>query len=350
MQRISKRHFLKLGAATGALALTGLPRLQAAELPKLTVNTYGGLYATAVNENFVAHYKAATGGAAEAVTDVPSAALSKIRATMPKPDYDLFVATANDTLRAIDLGLVEEIQPDKLPGLQNLMPEAYSQWGNKAISFSYGTGGFLYDTRKIANPPKTWAEFAERTAKGEFGRSVAVPSATQAGVLEAFVFPIVHAFGGTMAKPDVGFEKIAAMAPYVAKFYGDMSEVVNLMANGEISIATYVDGRSWAFVDKNPWANFIVPEKGGVFQSSQIMKVKGSPDNAWALMDAFINTEADEGFAKMIKYPMTNQAVTYPEAMAKRVTKPEDILYPPFAEIARLTPELIERWNKEIGG
>lgn len=349
MQRISKRHFLKLGVATGALALTGIPRLQAAA-PKLTVNTYGGLYATAVNENFIAHYKKATGNDAEAITDVPSAALSKIRATMPKPDYDLFVATANDTLRAIDLDLVEVIQPDKLPGLKNLMPEAYTQWGNKAVSFSYGTGGFLYDTRKIANPPKTWVEFAERTAKGEFGRNVAVPSATQAGVLEAFVFPIVHSFGGTMADPTVGVEKIAAMVPYIAKFYGDMSEVVNLMANGEITIAPYVDGRAWAFVDKNPWANFIVPEKGGVFQSSQIMKVKGSPDIAWELMDAFINTEADEGFVKVIKYPVTNQAVKYPEAMAARVTKPGDILYPPFAEIAKLTPDLIERWNKEIGG
>ncbi|CAH1667514.1 ABC transporter substrate-binding protein [Chelatococcus asaccharovorans] len=347
--QMNRRNLLKAGGALGALMLTGAGRALAAA-PKLTVNTYGGLYAKAVNENFVAHYIKQTGGEAVAVVDIPSAALSKIRATMPKPDYDLYIATANDTLRAIELGLVEEIAPADLPDLVNVPEPSYAQWGNKAVSFSYGTGGFLYDTRKIPNPPRTWVEFAERTAKGEFGRAVAIPSANQAGVLEACVFPIVHAFGGTMANPDIGFKKLAAMTPYVAKFYSDMSEVVQLMATGEIAIAIYVDGRSWAFVDQNPWANFIVPEKGGTFQSSQIMKVKNSPADAWKLMNAFINADAAKGFVAMIKYPVTNTKVVYPESMKNRVTNPKDILYPPFAEIAKNTPALIERWNKEVGG
>jgi spermidine/putrescine-binding protein len=346
---MNRRNLLKAGGALGAMALTGTGRLHAAA-PKLTVNTYGGLYATAVNENFVAHYVKATGNEAEAVVDIPSAALSKIRATMPTPDYDLFVATANDTLRAIELDLVEEISADKLPDLANVPEPSFAQWGNKAVSFSYGTGGFLYDTRKIPNPPKDWVEFAERTAKGEFGRAVAIPSAKQAGVLEACVFPIVHSFGGTVESPDAGFAKLAAMTPYIAKYYADMSEVVQLMTTGEIAIAIYVDGRSWAFVDKNPWANFVVPAKGGVFQSSQIMKVKNSPAEAWQLMNSFINTEAAEGFVATIKYPVTNTKVRYPDSMANRVTKQEDILYPPFADLAKNTSALIERWNKEIGG
>lgn len=347
--RINRRTFLE---ATGLLGLSTLAGHRAALAARsgLVVNTYGGVYATAVNANFVASYIEKTGGKAEAVVDIPSAALSKIRATMPNPDYDLFIATANDTLRAIDLDLVEEIVPAKLPDLADIPAKSYTQWGNKAVSFSYGTGGFLYDKRKIANPPKTWVEFAERTAKGEFGRSVAIPSATQAGVLEACVFPIVDAFGGTIEKPDVGFDRLAKMAPYVAKFYSDMSEVVQLMTTGEIAIAIYVDGRAWSFVDKNPWADFVVPAKGGVFQSSQIMKVKKSPDEAWGLMNAFLNAKAAEGFVATIKYPVTNTKAHYPAAMATRVTKQEDILYPPFALIAKHTPELIERWNKEIGG
>lgn len=349
MTSFSRRDLLKIGAAAGALSLFS-PIVSRAQARKLAVNTYGGLYATAVNENFVADYIAKTGGEAEAITDIPSAALSKIRATMPDAEYDLFVATSNDTLRAIELGLVEPLRPELLPDLANLPAASYEQWDNMAVSFSYGTVGFLYDTRAIKNPPKDWIDFVERTIAGEFGRTVVIPSSNQASVLEACVFPITNAFGGTIADPTAGFEKLKAMTPYISSYYSDMAEVVQLFANGEATIATYIDGRSWAFVDKNPWANFVVPAKGGVFQSSQIMKVKGSPDAAWTLMNSFIATKAAEGFVNTIKYPVTSTAVQYPPEMEGRVTRQEDILYPPFAEIAKATPSLIERWNKEIGG
>lgn len=346
---LTKRQFLKVSGAASALALVGTGATFG-QSRKLAVNTYGGLYANAVNENFVANYIATTGGQAEAITDIPSAALSKIRATMPRPEYDLFVATSNDTLRAIELDLVEPLDMSRLPGLKDVPAASYEQWQNMAVSFSYGTVGFLYDTRAIANPPKDWVEFVERTISGEFGRNVVIPSGNQASVLEACVFPITNAFGGTIADPTVGYEKIAAMTPYISGYYSDMAEVVQMLANGEATIAIYIDGRSWAFVDQNPWANFVVPAGGGVFQSSQVMKVKGSPAEAWDLMNSFIATEPAEGFVNTIKYPVTNIAVKYPDEMKGRVTKQEDILYPPFAEIAKATPALIERWNKEIGG
>ncbi len=348
MRAVTKRDFLKLSGAAGAFALSGMPAHAAG--PKVTVNTYGGLYETAVTENFIASYKAATGGDAEAVIDIPSAALSKIRATMPNPDYDLFIATPNDTIRAIELDLVEEIDPAKLGNLKDIPEVNYSQWKNQAVSFSYGIVGFLYDTRKISNPPKTWAEFADRTISGEFGRSVAIPSASQAGILEICVWPIVDAFGGTVEKPDAGFDKLRQMAPFVAKNFSDMSEVVQLMSTGEISIAIYVDGRAWSFVENNPWANFAVPEKGGIFQSSQIMKVKGTPDEAWKLLDTFLAKEPSEGFVEKILYPVTNSTVVYSPRMQARLTPAENIVYPPYFDIFKHTSALIERWNKEVGG
>lgn len=349
MRLINKRDFLKLGGAASTLALTGMPQLHAAA-PKLTVNTYGGLYETAVTDNFIASYKKATGNDAEAVIDIPSAALSKIQATQPNSDYDLFVATPIDTIRAIELDLAEELDHSRLGNLKDIPEVHYTQWGNKAVSFSYGIYGFLYDTRKITNPPKTWAEFVERTIAGEFGRTVAVHSATQAGILEGYIWPIIDAFGGTVEDPGEAFDKMRQMVPNVAKNFSDLSEVVQLMSTGEISIAPYVDGRAWSFVEQNPWANFIVPEKGGSIVSSQIIKVKNSPDDAWKLMDAFLDKEAEEGFTETILYPVTNSTVEYSPRMQARLTPTENIIYPPYFELFKHTSALIERWNKEVGG
>jgi len=346
---INKREFLKLGAGAGAMTVMGAGSLWAAG-PRLTVNTYGGVYEAAVTENFINTYKTLTGGDAQAVVDVPSAALSKIAATMPKSDYDLYVGLANDTLRAIELDLVEELSPADLPALPDLMPEAVSQWDNKAVSFSLSVCGFLYDKRKIPNPPKTWEEFATRTAAGEFGRTVSMPSASNPGVIETAIYPIADAFGGSIANPAVGFEKIAAMLPYIANFFTDLSMVVNLMSNGEISIAPYSSSRAWVFQDKNEWAGFQIPRKGAIAQSSQVMKVKNSPAESWKLMNAFIDREPAGGFAKKMNSMVPNTKVQYPESLVSRVPAQEDILYPPIREIVKNSSALIEQWNREIGG
>lgn len=349
MVHLTKREFLKLGGAAGAFAAAGVPLVHAAA-PKVMVNSYGGVYETAVRENFVAHYMKLTGNEADTAADIPSAALSKIRATMPTPDYDLFIATSNDTIRAIELDLVEEIDASKLPNL-SAVPEVYrNQWKNRAVSFSYGIIGFLYDTRKISNPPTTWVEFVERTIKGEFGRSVALPSATAAGMVETCIWPIMDAFGGSVTQPDAGFDKLREMKPYITKYTADFAEVLQLISTGEIAISPYVDGRAWTFVEQNPWANFVVPKKGGVFSSSQIMKVKNSPQEAWQLMDAFFAKEPAEGFTETILYPVTTTNVEYSDRMKARLTSMDDVRYAPSFELYEHTASLIERWNKEVGG
>jgi len=230
------------------------------------------------------------------------------------------------------------------------MPEDPSQWNNKAVSFSLSRCGFLYDSRKIPNPPQTWEEFAVRTAAGEFGKSVSLPSASNSGVIETAIYPIANAFGGSITDPGIGFEKIAAMVPYVAHFYTDLSQVVNLMSNGEIAIAPYSSSRAWVYLNQNDWAGFQIPKKGAIAQSSQIMKVKNSPPEAWKLMNSFVDKEPAGIFAKMMNSMVPNTKVQYPESLLARVPAQEDIHYPPIREIMKNSASLIERWNKEIGG
>ncbi len=348
MSDFSKRDFLRMGASLGALSMFGMQSANAQA--KLKFNTYGGVYAKAVTDNFIGNYTRKTGGSAQAVVDMPSAALAKIAATRSSPEYDLYIGLAADTLRAAEMGLVEDLLPANLPALAQQLPVATAPWGNKAVSFSISVAGFLYDSRKIPNPPKTWAEFAERTAAGAYGRSVSLPSASQASLIETVIYPINAAFGGTLDKPDEGFKRISAMVPYIASYYTDLSQVVNQMANGEIAIAPYSSSRAWVFMNQNAWAGFQIPRKGGISQSSQVMKVKGSSPEAWKLMNAFIDQEGAQGFAIAMNSMVPNRQVKYPQQMAERIAPSDDIVVPPVRDIVRLTPALVERWNKEIGG
>ncbi len=349
MNELSKRGFLRLGAGAGALGLLSGRPLQA-QSKQLSFNTYGGVYAKAVADSFIRSYTKTTGNPARAVVDTPSAALAKIGATMPRPEYDLYIGLAADTLRAADMGLIEELSSADLPALKQLLPVAVEPWGNKAVSFSISVAGFLYDKRKIPNPPRTWQEFAERTAAGAYGRSVSVPSASQASLIETCIYPINAAFGGTIDKPDPGFKQLKAMTPYITSYYTDLSQVVNQMSNGEVAIAVYSSSRSWVYMNQNDWAGFQIPSKGGILQSSQVMKVKNSSPEAWKLMNAFIDREGAQGFAVAMNSMVPNRDVTYPGVMAERVAAQEDVVAAPVRDLVRATPALIERWNKEIGG
>jgi hypothetical protein len=50
----------------------------------------------------------------------------------------------------------------------------------------------------------------------------------------------------------------------------------------------------------------------------------------------------------MVKYPIVNQSVEYPEELAKVLTPLERVKQPPFREFMDKIPAWIERWNKEI--
>lgn len=349
MTLLNRRQLLQSAAATSLVTSLGSNRLLA-QSGGLRVNTYGGVYERAVNESFIAYYNANNDLSAQALADIPSTAISRIQATMPNPDYDLFIGTAVDTIRAIELEIAEPVDPAKLPSLAQI-PDRYREiWQNMGVSFSTGIMGFLYDKRVIPNPPRSWEEFVERTIAGEFGRSVTIPSINASGCRENFIYPVVNAFGGSVENADAGFEKIREMSPYIVRYHSDLAEVLQMMATGEASIALYADGRAWQFVDNgNDWADFIIPTGGGVFSSSQIMKVRGAPEEAWGLMDCFFNAEAAQPFVDIIKYPVV-APVTYEEVMQSRQPAEEDVLYPPYFDIYAVSAAWTDRWNREIGG
>jgi putative spermidine/putrescine transport system substrate-binding protein len=341
----------------GTLVIVGLfingisPSPSQAGPKALIVNSYGGIYEKAVRENFVKCFEDKTNIPAEVIVGIPSAVLAKIRASQPKPDVDVFIATQSTTIEAINQGLVEKIDPAKVPNLKDLPKVNIEQWEGYGISFSYGVEGIMYNKEKIKNPPQSWAEFVDRTIKGDFGKKVTLPGIGSPEGLSISIWTIAHVFGGSAEKPDIAFEKLKAMKQNIPKFYSDLSEVVNMMSTGEIDIAVYVDGRTWAFHDKgNPWVGWIVPKPGGVFLSSQCMKVKNSSPDAWEFINCLLDPVAQAGFVKMIKYPMTNPKVKYAPEMVSRMTPQKDLIYPPQRDIMKRASIWVERWNKEIGG
>jgi putative spermidine/putrescine transport system substrate-binding protein len=352
-KNFTRREVLKAGALTaGGVAFGGFtPHLSFPATKSITVNCYGGAYEKALRDNFVKCFQAKTGIPVNVMVGIPSAALSKIRASEGNPDVDVFIATASTTIEAINQNLVEKLNFSKIPNIKDLPKVNWEQWDNYGVSFSYGVGGIMYNKDKIKNPPKTWAEFVDRTIKGDFGKYVTIPSINFAEGPSLSIWTIAQAFGGSVANAGIAFEKVAAMKANIPKFYSDASEVVNMMATGEIQIATYIDGRAWAFYDKgNPWVGWVTPEKGGVFLSSQAMKVKNSAPESFEFINCLLDPLAQTSFAKAIQYPVTNPKVKYPPELVDRMGTQKDLIYPPQREIMKVVPAWVERWNKEIGG
>jgi putative spermidine/putrescine transport system substrate-binding protein len=86
-----------------------------------------------------------------------------------------------------------------------------------------------------------------------------------------------------------------------------------------------------------------------VLSPTIVQKVKNSPDLAWEYINTMCDAERQAVFSSRIPYAVTNRNVVYPENIRDRVPRLDETRWPPFADISRLSPDWMERWNREVG-
>lgn len=330
-------------AAAAALVGTQLVAPASAEDP-LVVVASGGVWLESAKANFVSCYKERTGEEPEVLTLPSGDVLNRLRANPDNPPIDVVMLSEIDAIRAGEEGLLEEMTVDKVPNLADV-PEVFrAQWNNYATISNFGAMVVMYNKEAIPEPPADWKTLIENTIAGEYGDRVSFPAVTMAwGPM--FTWFLTTLYDGD---EDVVFGKYKAMLPNIAKYWDSPVDAMNMFAAREIDILVYWDGRAYAFEQENDWAGAYIPEPGAFQSAAMLGKVRNAPEKAWTYVDCVLSPKAQLGHSQMIKYPIVNSKVEYPEDLAKVLTPLEKVRQPEFRSFMDKIPAWIERWNREV--
>ena len=342
----TRRRLLGGGAALVA-ALGGLRGGAAAAGSSITVTALGGIWETAVRSCFVAPYQAATGNTAQVLIGSPSQWLSQIEASPARPPIDVLVTIPDLAIEAGRHGLMAPFTSDRLANLKDIPQPFIDGVNGFGAIFDYGVAGFTWHRGRVRQPPQSFAEFVDRTAKGEW--QAMLPGIGYAVTPIMAIWAMAAAFGGGIDNVDPFFAAVKKMGRNVS-FWNSPNDFENALSTGDADIGIYFDGRSWAWYDSGAsFVGFLNPREGGSLNAIAVQKPLHAQDEAWPYIDIVLGAAAELAFAEKLDYGVTNRRVVYPPGLAARITPWQQAAFPPYAAIAARRNLWVDRWNREIG-
>jgi putative spermidine/putrescine transport system substrate-binding protein len=346
MSRIDRRAATRLIGAAIALGIWA----GAAQGADLVATAYGGIWEKAFRECYVSEFEKQTGKKVEVVLGTPTQWANQIAASSGKPPIDVIVNTIDGAYDMINRGIVDRFDAAKLTHLAQIDPKFLEIAKGYGSIVNYGGMGIAYNTKAIKNPPATWNDFVEGVKKGTY--KAAIPHISYVSTHLTTLWMLNNVYGGSVDNIQPGLDAIKAMKDSGnLVFWKDPNEFLNLIKSGEIDIGMYWDGRSWAFADDgNPEISYYNPKPGSVINPTLVQKTKGSSDLAWAFIDIMLSPGPQACFGNIIQYGMSNTKVTYSPKVGPRITKMDEIVWPPFEAVPSRLADWVEKWNKQIGG
>ena len=351
----TRRAFLRSVAAASAGSLAAARFAQAAG-PSIVAGSFAGVWVDGLKAGVIPCYKRKTGGDVELVVGTPTDFVQKVMATRDRPAIDAMIGTDADVFQNAQLGIIEKLQPAKVPNAAGILPifrEPYEGW---AFGFDGGRDGVTYNANKVKNPPKSWIEFTERVAKGEFGRAVLYPHLTATDGL-AITWLINRELGGSLNDPSPVIKRLREMKPYITKFWTSNAEPGTALTSGEVDIAAWTDGRTFGVqAAGNKHIQFARPAPGSPMLTICFMKVKNGSDGGWEYLNCASDAKNQALWNQFFPgYYMTHQNNDYPPASREKQDPTsldrsfKNWIQVPWKELSRLRPQWMEAWTREIG-
>lgn len=327
-------------------ALAILPA--AGQAADLVAASNGGLWEQVTRECFVKPFEKRTGKTVAIVLGTPAQWTNQIVANPQDPPIDVIISSVDGVLETMRRGIADPMTPAEVPALNDMDPRQVKLGSGYGAVMAFSSLGLTYNKETVKKPPQSWKEFVDRTIAGDW--KAAIPSTRQGSTPSAVLWMLASVYGGGVDNIDPGFDAIKRMKDSGnLRVWNDMNEFLSLMKTGEIDIGMYWEGRTWAFHDAgNPEIMFIRPKPGVVVNSAIIQKVKNGKPIAWDFINEVLSPEGQSCFSEKMQYGVANKKAVVSAQVADRLTKPDEITWPPYAEIAPKVRGWVERWNKEV--
>ena len=332
---VSRRHFLGvtgLGLATAVMssAVPGLRPRKAHAALSGTVNftTWPTYFAQENIDNFVKDT-----GVKVNITVFGSneEMLAKLQAG--STGWDVFVPTNYTISTYHELGLIEALDLSKLPNYdpatqeQRFIAEGVIGGNTYAVPKNWGTTGFVYNSKAMAQKPTSWKEFFDLTQNEATGRVMVhdYQLTTIGNALKYFGY----SFNSNDEKELADAEKLLiACKPHLFAINSDYKPS---LASGDAWMSVCWTGDAVQLKRDQPEMEYVLGKEGGEIWSDFYAIPKGAPnvEAAYALIDYLLTPEinaievqahgypsGDSRTNKFVPKEMLDDPILYPAAEA----------------------------------
>ena len=339
--------------AAVSLLLTGLAASPArAEEVTLRITTNGGDFEQFENRYLADRFTRETGIKIVWVEANPPDEVQKLIASRGRPvPFDVAQLDDKTQPQAIAAGTLAKLDPAIVTNLGQLYDAAKQKdgYGPARLFWSWG---LFYNEKALKDAgipaPTSWEDLWNPKLAGK----VAIADITGPGGVD-FVLKAAQLAGGSETNLQPGLEKIAQLK--VQSYYSSSNDIRTKLASGDVWVAPWNNGRSWALIDSGFPGKFIYPKEGGFLHTTTADVVAGTKHPREAQL--YINYSLDPLFqlaTLYFPYGPVNKSLDqvlkdYPD-LAKKV---------PTSSLAQLsTPDwnvifanygtLVDQWNRIV--
>jgi putative spermidine/putrescine transport system substrate-binding protein len=310
---------------------------------EIVVTSFGGKYDEVFSKYVAKPFEAANPGVT--VKLAPYTGVAKLAQgggdsidVVQLDDFDLIEAGGNKQL-------LLPLKKESFTHWSDLYPQAYLNASDNqtyGLVNVFGAWGIAYNPDKVKKP-ESWNDLWAPEVKGK----VALMSQWIPDIL--LTARAVNATDANMAPVWDAFKKIT---PSVVQYYSSFSAPESLFGTGEVTMASWFDGRAIALKEAGKKIDFVIPKEGGVLIRSGlgVLKKSKNPELANKLIDFSLSPEAQQGFAKELFYGPTNQKVVLEQGLQDKVVygKPslDKLITPDWNSLLSKREDWLTKWTE----
>ncbi|MFA6892449.1 MAG: extracellular solute-binding protein [Sphaerochaetaceae bacterium] len=244
--------------------------------------------------------------------------------------YDLIVPSQDYVSIMIKLGMLHEMDHNKIPNLKYIRPEinkmaAYDPQMQYSVPYFAGGSGIAVNKAKVTDYARDWSIFSDTRYKGKMSMLD--------DMREVMGAALKHLGYSANTTDDEQLEEAADLIitkwkPNLVKF--DSESFGKSFANGEFDIVHCYAENVFQEVPEDEWGNidFFVPQEGGVSYIDNFVIPKDAKhvDYAYQFINYFCSPKVYARFLDAFNYPSTVNTDAGKYQTTTPYFKPEDIV------------------------
>lgn len=339
------RRTLLKGLAAGTAALSA-PAIARAATGTIVVGTWGGDYARLLNKNIEKPFLISKGWKViqDQAGDPERRAKMVAQRMLPRGSDDLQGLSGINMYQVFQQGLTDEIDYSQMKNAPNIRKNFKHKWG---IGQIYSAMTPVFMPGKV-DAPKSFAEVFDPKYGNKLGLiDIQYQYTSMAAALAA---------GGGVTDIDGGHKLLLAVRKAGARIYPTNEAFAQGLAAGEIDIGIMWKARTVQWQNSGIKVESVAPSEGAIAYESGFVIPKNAPDKkgAYAYLDAMLEPQAQQNFAKDMGYNPTVTNAPIPAALQKRIgfseAEVQNLKTPDYDYILKNDAAMKAWWDQDFKG
>lgn len=343
--------------AAAWLACLGLAFEAAAQDVTLRIANYGGLFTKSQHKYVAERFTNETKIKVEWIDGNPPDHLQKLAASRGRAaPFDVVYLDERVQLQAIEMEAVQKLDPALVPNLAKLYDTAKEKRGY-GPAMLFWSWGLMYNVKAFKDngipEPESWQDLWNPKLAGK----VSIADITGPGGVD-FVLKSAQLAGGDEKNLAPGFDKIAQLKLH--SLFSSSNDIRVKLLSGDVWIAPWNNGRSWALIDSGFPGRFFYPKEGGFLHTTTIDVVAGTkhPKEAQMYINYVLDPVSQLSQAYANDVPSAPAIRTLAGVLAEHpdVTKKfpasagdlKQLAVPDWAAVYANFDKLVDDWNRRV--